>query len=48
MDKVTYYPAGIHAQAFDEFHASAGIDDPTLGTDRLVIGDRGTMYVRNN
>lgn len=48
MSKVTYYPAGIHAPAFDEFHASAGVDDPTLGTDRLVIGDRGTMYVRND
>ena len=49
MDKTTYYPAGVHAPAFDEFHASAGTADPTLGTDRLVIGGSGNlMYVRND
>lgn len=45
---VTYYPAGVHAPAFDEFHASAGVADPTVGTDRLVVGGGGAMYVRND
>lgn len=48
MDKVTYYPAGIHAPAFDEFHASAGVPDSTLGKDRLVAETTGMMYVRND
>ena len=48
MGKVTYYPAGVHAPAFDEFHASAGVPDSTLGKDRLVAETTGMMYVRND